>query len=63
LLKNPFKGLLGNYPFLIGGFCFGNGARSIFKIVIPAQMVGKDLIGAEGKLNSEQGGEYATCKK
>jgi hypothetical protein len=29
LLKNPL-GLLGNYLFLYGGFCFGDGARSIF---------------------------------
>jgi len=62
LFKNPL-GLLGNYLFLYGGFCFGDGARSIFKIVIPAQLVSKDLIVAEEKLNSEQGGEYATCKK
>jgi hypothetical protein len=55
LLKNPL-GLLGNYLFLYGGFCFGDGPRSIYKIVIPAQLVSKDLIGAEGKLNSEQGG-------
>ena len=55
MLKNPLD-LLGNYLFLYGGFCFGDGARSIFKIVIPAQLVSKDLIGAEGKLNSEQGG-------
>ncbi|HKJ13320.1 MAG TPA: hypothetical protein VJ988_00510, partial [Desulfobulbales bacterium] len=55
MIKNPLS-LLGNYLFLYGGFCFGDGARSIYKIVIPAQLVSKDLIGAEGKLNSEQGG-------
>ena len=36
------------------------GSEAFFKIVIPAQLVIIDLIGAEGELNSKQGGEYAT---
>ena len=36
------------------------GREVFFKIVIPAQLVSKDQICAEGELNSEQGGEYDT---
>jgi hypothetical protein len=41
-------------------FVLEMGREVLFKIVIPAQLVSKDLIGAEGELNFEQGGEYAT---
>jgi len=37
--------------------------REVFKIVVPAQLGSKDLIGAKGILNSELGGKYDTCKK
>jgi len=43
--------------------CFGGVTEVFFEIVVPAQLGSKDLIGAKGILNSEQGGEYVTCKK